>query len=197
MANAAKFKLDPAHSEVGFKIKHLGISTVKGKFKKYDGTFEFDEATGKLENLKATIDAASIDTNEGKRDEHLRSPDFFETKKYPTIEFKSTKVDTAGIKPTKITGDLTMHGMTRPVTLDVTYNGSTKDPWGNTQIGFEATGKVNRKDFGLKWNKALETGGFVVGEDVIIEIAGEATQAAAAAPAAAKKDEPKKDSKKN
>jgi polyisoprenoid-binding protein YceI len=196
MSFAAKYKLDKAHSEVGFKIKHLAISTVKGKFKDFNGSFEFDDKTGKLENLKATMDAASIDTNEPKRDEHLRSPDFFDAKKYPTIEFVATKVENSGTKPTKVHGNLTMHGVTKPVTLDVDYKGVAKDPWGNYRTAFEATGKVNRKDFGLKWNKTLETGGLLVGDEVQIEIAGEATQENEVAPTAAKKDE-KKDSKKN
>ncbi len=173
-AFAAKYKLDIGHGEVGFKIKHLGISTVKGKFKDFGGTFDWDEKAGKLTNLKATIKAASIDTNEPKRDDHLRSPDFFDVAKFPTIEFVSKKVDTSANKPTKIVGDLTMHGVTKEVALDVQYAGSTKDPWGNEHLGFEASGKLNRKDFGLAWNKALETGGLLVGEEVTIEIAGEA-----------------------
>ncbi|MEQ1878200.1 MAG: YceI family protein [Bdellovibrionia bacterium] len=181
-AQAGKFKLDKAHGEVGFKVKHLGISSVRGKFKDFDGAFEWDEKAGKLENLKTTIKAASIDTNEPKRDDHLRGPDFFDTKKFPTIEYVATKVE-GGSKPTKIIGNLTMHGVTKEVPLDVKYEGATKDPWGGEHIGFEATGKVNRKDFGLAWNKTLETGGLLVGEEVWIEIHGEAVPDAKAEPA--------------
>ena len=181
-AQAAKYKLDKAHGEVGFKIKHLGISTVRGKFKDFDGTFDWDDKAGKLENLKATMKTASIDTNEPKRDDHLRSPDFFDAKKYPTIEFTATKVE-GGTKPNKIVGNLNMHGVTKEVTLDVKYEGATKDPWGGEHLGFEATGKINRKDFGLAWNKALETGGLLVGEEVTIEIHGEAVPDAKVEPA--------------
>ncbi|HEX4924644.1 MAG TPA: YceI family protein [Bdellovibrionales bacterium] len=186
-AFAGKYVLDTAHGEVGFKIKHLGISTVRGKFNDFNGTFEWDEATGKLENLKATIKTASIDTNNDKRDDHLRSPDFFNAKKNPTITFTGKKVESANNKPTKIIGDLTMNGITKEVALDVKYEGATKNPWGQDVVGFEATGKVNRKDFGLTWNKTLETGGLLVGEEVTIEIAGEANPEAKPAPPAKKK----------
>jgi polyisoprenoid-binding protein YceI len=182
-AFAGKYKLDTAHGEVGFKVKHLGISTVRGKFKDFAGAFDWDEKTGKLENLTATIKTSTIDTNEPKRDDHLRSPDFFDAKKFPTIEYKATKVETSANKPTKIIGNLTMHGVTKEVPLDVKYEGSTKDPWGNEHIGFEATGKINRKDFGLAWNKTLETGGLLVGEEVTIEIHGEAVPEPKAEPA--------------
>lgn len=169
------YKIDTGHSEVGFKVKHLVVSTVPGKFKEFEGQFKFDDKTGKVEDLQIKIKTASIDTNEPKRDEHLRGKDFFEVEKFPTIEFKSTKVDVAGKKPTSIKGDLTIRGVTKPVTLKVKYNGSVKDPWGNTKVGFEASTKINREDFGLTWNKALETGGVVVGKDVEIVILGEAT----------------------
>ncbi len=148
--------------------------------------------------VEATIDATSINTNEPKRDEHLRSPDFFDTAKYPTITFKSTKVEKAGSN-LKVTGDLTMHGVTKPVVLDV--DGSTaeaKDPWGNTKRGGVATTKINRKDFGLGWNKALEAGGVVVGEEVSITLDLELNKKqapAAAAPAKAAPAKAAKDSK--
>ena len=182
LAFAGKYKLDTSHGEVGFKIKHLAISTVRGKFNDFTGTFDWDEKTGKLENLKTTIKAASIDTNEKKRDEHLRSPDFFDVKKYPTIEFVAKKVEASGNKPTKVIGDLTMHGVTKEIALDVKYEGSTKDPWGGEHLGFEASGKINRKDFGLAWNKTLETGGLLVGDEVTLEIAGEAVPDAKVVP---------------
>ncbi|MGE3975130.1 MAG: YceI family protein [Bdellovibrionales bacterium] len=169
------YKIDPSHSEVGFKVKHLVVSTVPGKFKEFEGNFKFDEKTGKVEDVQFKIKAASIDTNEPKRDEHLRSKDFFEVDKYPTIEFKSTKVETSGKKPTRVHGDLTMHGVTKNVALKLKYNGTIKDPWGNQKLGFEANTKLNREDFNLKWNKALETGGVVVGKEVEIIILGEAT----------------------
>lgn len=185
-ANAStKFTIDTAHSSVGFKIAHLMISSVQGRFDKFEGDFTFDEKTGKVEGLNAKIDLDTVNTNEPKRDAHLKNDDFFgvrskdnalvEAKRWMT--FKSTKVDVKAKKPTKITGDLTLNGVTKPVTLAVVYKGTVKDPWGNTKLGFEATGKINRKDFGLTWNKVLEAGGLAVGEEVAIMIDGEATAA--------------------
>ncbi len=192
---STKYNLDTAHSSITFKVDHLVVSSVTGRFDKFDGTFMFDEKTGELADLNAKIDIDSINTNEAKRDAHLKNPEFFgaRTEKNKLVEakrwmtFKSTKVDKRGLKPTQVTGDLTMNGITKPVTLDVNYKGSVKDPWGNTKLGFEATGKLNRKDFGLTWNKALETGGVVVGEEVAINITGEAAPLAPAETATKKK----------
>ena len=170
-AFAADYEIDPAHSSASFSVKHMMVSTVRGQFNKLSGTFLYDEKNPAKSKLEATIDASSIDTNEPKRDEHLKSPDFFDVAKYPTITFKSTKVEKGAKGHLKVTGDLTMHGVTRPVTLDV--EGPTapaKDPWGNVKVGATATTTVNRKDFGLNWNKALETGGVMVSDEVKITI---------------------------
>lgn len=177
MSFAANYTLDPAHSEVGFSVRHLMISNVKGKFNKYDGKFVFDEKTGKLSGVEVNIDPKSIDTNDDKRDEHLRSPDFFDTAKYSKITFKGDKVESKDGKPVKITGTLTMRGVTKPVTLDIDYRGTITDPWGNEKIGFGLTGKINRKDWGVSWNKALDKGGVTVGDDVAVNIEAEATKA--------------------
>lgn len=171
---AESYKLDESHTQVGFKIKHLVISTVSGRFNKFEGEFNFDESTGKVEDLKVKIEAASIDTNEPDRDKHLKSVDFFEVEKFPSLTFVGKSVTYSGKKPTEIKGDLTIHGVTKPTTLAVTFNGKTTDPWGNQRIAFEATSKVNRKDFGLKWNKSLDQGGVMIADDVNIVLEGEA-----------------------
>lgn len=189
-AFAADYEIDPAHSSASFSVKHMMVSTVRGQFNKLSGTFLYDERNPSKSKLEATIDASSIDTNEPKRDEHLKSPDFFDVAKYPTITFKSTKVEKGAKGHLKVTGDLTMHGVTKPVTLDV--EGPTapaKDPWGNVKVGATATTTVNRKDFGLNWNKALETGGVMVSDEVKITIDAELGQKKApeVAPASATK----------
>ena len=158
------------HSSIGFKIKHLAISNVPGKFTKYSGTFEYDPNNVAASKADATIEIASIDTEEIKRDDHLRSADFFDIKNFPQMTFKSKEVHPSGKDSFKVNGDLTIRGITKPVTLDVTYNGEVTDPWGNVKAGFSATTNINRKDFGLTWNKVLETGGLVVGEEVKIAI---------------------------
>ena len=181
-AKAATYQIDTTHSEVGFKVKHLVVSSVKGRFDKFEGGFNFDDKTGVLSDVNAKIDITTINTNEPDRDKHLKNPDFFgatdkdgkivEANRW--ITFKSTKVETKDKKPTKVTGQLTMHGVTKDVVLSVTYNGAIKDPWGNQKIGFSAETKINRKDFNLSYNKALEAGGVMIGEDVSITIEGEA-----------------------
>ena len=171
---AESYKLDESHTQVGFKIKHLVISTVSGRFNKFEGGFNFDEKTGKLENLNVKIDASSIDTNEPDRDKHLKSADFFDVEKFPSLTFVGKNVTYSGKKPTEVKGDLTIHGVTKEVTLAVGFNGKTIDPWGNQRVAFEANSKVNRKDFGLKWNKSLDQGGVMIADDVSILIEGEA-----------------------
>lgn len=171
---AASYKLDESHTQVGFKIKHLVISTVSGRFNKFSGTFEFDPKKGEIEKLNVEIDSASIDTNEPDRDKHLKSPEFFDIEKFPKLTFTSKKTTTKDNKPTKLDGELTIHGVKKNVTLDVDYKGSTVDPWGNERIAFEASTQVNRKDFGLKWNKSLDKGGVMIADDVKIVIEGEA-----------------------
>jgi polyisoprenoid-binding protein YceI len=184
---ATDFKLDVSHSEVGFKVSHLMVSKVSGKFKEFDGSFNFDEKTKTLENLKTTIKVGSIDTSDAKRDDHLKSADFFDAGKNAEMTFKQTKKAVVKEKKaTTVEGELTLKGVTKPVKLQVTYNGVVTDPWGNRKVGFEASGKVKRKDFNITWNKNLDGGGVVVGDDVEIQIAGEATAQNAAATEAKK-----------
>ncbi len=165
------WKLDPAHSSADFKVRHMMISNVKGSFSGLSGTLTEHTVDSTLSSVDASIDVATVTTGDPQRDGHLKSADFFEVEKYPTMAFKSTKVERKGEAEYRVTGDLTLHGVTKPVVLDV--EGPTapgKDPWGNTRIGISATGKINRKDFGLNWNAALETGGILVGEDVHITV---------------------------
>jgi len=171
---ARTFKIDPSHTNIGFEISHLVIATVEGRFDKFEGTFDFDEQSGKLNNLSVEIDSTSINTNEPDRDKHLRSDDFFKTATNPKLTFKSTQVDYNGNKPHKIHGELTMAGVTQPVTLDVNYKGLVNDPWGNEKLVFDAKTVINRKQWGINWNKTLDKGGLAVGEDVTIIIKGQA-----------------------
>lgn len=161
--------IDKSHSEVGFSIKHMMISNVKGKFHEFDADIEYDTKNKKFESLSATVEATSIDTGIEKRDNHLRSADFFEVSKFPNITFEMTSYSASGDEGV-MTGDLTIHGVTKSVKLDVTVNGTIKDNSGNTRIGFTLEGKINRKDFGLTWNKIVEAGGFAVGDKVKITI---------------------------
>jgi len=170
-ACASTWTIDPEHSNVGFKVRHLMVSNVKGSFEKHTGTVEIDDKDITKSKVEVIIDTNSINTNVQKRDEHLRNADFFDVAKYPTMTFVSKKVATAGKDKLKVTGDLTLHGVTKQVVLDV--EGPTKeskDPWGNIRKGATATTKINRKDFGLVWNKALETGGVAVGEEITITL---------------------------
>ncbi len=165
------WSVDKSHAKIGFTVEHLVVSDVEGNFKKFDGTLVQPNAadfTGST--VEFTIDANSLDTDEEKRDAHLRSADFFDVAKYPTITFKSTSFTKSGANTYKVTGNLTMHGVTKVVTLDVVYKGTAKDPWGNTHAGFKTTTKIVRKDFGLTYNAALEAGGMVIGETVDILI---------------------------
>jgi len=159
----AKWTLDPAHAEVGFKVKHLMINNVKGTFKTF--TVDVETAADDFKDAKIhfTADIASINTGNEQRDGHLKGADFFDAEKHPQIIFEATHY--AG---DKLEGNLTIASTTKPVTLHVIFGGITKDPWGNTKAGFEVTGKINRKDFGIGWNAPLETGGVVVGEEVTI-----------------------------
>ena len=173
-AIAGTYKLDESHTQVGFKIKHLVISTVSGRFNKFEGGFEFDQAKGEVKGLSVAIQTASVDANEPDRDKHLKSPDFFDVAKFPTMTFSGTRTITSSNKPTQIEGELTIHGIKKSVTVDVDFKGSTVDPWGNERIAFEASTKVNRKDYGLKWNKNLDKGGVMIADEVKILIEGEA-----------------------
>ena len=179
-ATAATWDLDPAHTSVQFSVRHLMVSNVRGEFGKVSGTVQADEADPTRSKIEAEIDAASIDTRIEKRDTHLRSADFLDVAKYPKITFVSTKIEPAGAEHFKVSGDLTLHGVTRPVVLDV--QGPTpeiKDPWGKTRAGAQATTTIKRKDFGITWNQALDAGGVAVGDEVTITIDVEATKRAA------------------
>ena len=158
--------LDPTHSEVQFKVKHLVISTVTGSFKQFEGEAATEGES--FDNAKVRFSAKidSIDTNQAQRDEHLKSADFFDAATYPELTFVSTSFEKQGEGEYKITGDLTLHGVTKPVTFDVEYGGQAGDFYGNQKAGFEVTGKINRKDFGLTWNGVTEAGSIVVSEDV-------------------------------
>jgi polyisoprenoid-binding protein YceI len=177
IAFATDWQIDPAHTNVEFSVRHLMISNVRGDFNKVAGTVTSDGQNPEAVKIDAVIDAGSIDTRIEKRDQHLKSADFLNVEKFPTIEFKSKKVVANGAGKWKVTGDLTLHGVTKEVVLDV--EGPTteiKDPMGNTRAGASATTKISRKDFGLTWNKALETGGVMVGDEVEITIDVEAVQ---------------------
>jgi polyisoprenoid-binding protein YceI len=169
--NTVTWKIDPAHSHAEFKVKHMMISNVKGSFSSVTGTFLEDTADPTRNQIDATIDVGTISTGDAQRDAHLKSPDFFHHELHPVMTFKSTKVVKKGEEEYAVTGDLTLHGVTKPVTFAVEGPSAPgKDPWGNTRIGLSATTKINRKDFDLSWNAALETGGILVGEDVQISL---------------------------
>lgn len=170
-ASTITWKLDPAHSSAEFKIKHMMISNVKGSFSGLTGTLIEDKNDPTRSTVEATIDIGTISTGDAQRDAHLKSADFFDQEKHPHMTFKSTRVEKKAEGEYAVTGDLTLHGVTKPVTFAVEGPSAPgKDPWGNTRIGLSATGKINRKDFGLTWNAALETGGILVGEDVQITL---------------------------
>lgn len=172
---AATYQLDPSHTQIHFTIPHLMVFKVRGNFNDFAGTVEADSSGSALLAASATIKTASIDTRNKKRDDHLRSADFFDAGKYPEISFTSKKVTGSGSDIT-VVGDLTIKGITKEVTLTGGFLGAATDPWGNKRAGFEATGKINRFDYDLAWNKALETGGVVVGEEVEIGLEIEAVQ---------------------
>ncbi|MCX5794449.1 MAG: YceI family protein [Elusimicrobia bacterium] len=170
-AGAAEvYDIDPAHSTVGFKIKHLGITTVPGKFAKFKGTVTLDKHESAAARVEAVIDAASIDTGIEARDKHLKSPDFFDVGKYPELKFVSTRISKMKGDKFVMEGELTMHGVTKPVKLDAVFGGEVNDPWGGHRAACSATGSLNRKDFGLAWNKVMEAGGLMVGEQVQLAI---------------------------
>jgi len=170
-ASVTSWNIDSAHAAAEFKVRHMMISNVKGVIKGISGVLTEHATDASLSSVDATLDVSTLNTGEAQRDAHLKSGDFLELEKYPTITFKSTNVVHKGDAEYAVTGDLTIHGVTKPVTLAV--EGPTpqhKDPWGNTRIGLSATTKINRKDFGLNWNATLETGGILVGEDVHITL---------------------------
>ena len=169
--------LDASHSEVGFSVRHLGISKTRGRFGTFSGTLQIDADVPENSSVEVEIDATSIDTKDAGRDEHLRGADFFDAEQFPTLTFRSTSVRGEGTDWT-VEGELTIRGVTRPVVLDTELVGLEKDPWGNDRVGFAATTEVNREDFGLTWNAALETGGVLVGKTVKIHLDVEAVKAA-------------------
>jgi polyisoprenoid-binding protein YceI len=162
------WQLDPAHTQVEFSAKHMMITTVRGRFGEFSAVAELDESDLTKSTVEFTIQTASLDTRQEQRDAHLRSPEFFDVENYPTITFKSTSVKSLGRDRYEVTGDLTVKGVTKPETFEVTSEGHAKDPWGKEHHGFTVTGKIDRKDFGLNWNVALETGGWLVGDDIKI-----------------------------
>jgi polyisoprenoid-binding protein YceI len=173
-ATLTTWKLDPAHSHAEFKVKHMMISNVKGSFNGLSGTLTEHTTDATLSSVEASIDVATVNTGDAQRDAHLKSADFFDVEKYPTMTFKSTSVKPNGDGGYNVTGDLSLHGQTRQQTFVVDGPSAPgKDPWGNTRIGLSATAKISRKDFGLNWNAALETGGILVGDDVQITIEAE------------------------
>ena len=165
------YTIDPTHSTAGFKVRHLMVANVKGEFSGVTGTVVYDAENPANSKVEAKIDATTVHTRDEQRDGHLKSADFFDVEKYPTITFVSTKVEKTGDSEAKVTGDLTIHGVTKEVVLDVEGPApEAKDPWGNTRSGASATTKINRTDFGLVWNAALETGGVLVGEQVSLTL---------------------------
>ena len=183
--SAAQYNIDPAHSEIIFKVKHLGISTVTGHFLKFAGTFDVDAKNVKATKGNATIEASSINTGMDKRDEHLKSPDFFDVAKFPDLKYVSKEVRKVSEKDStcELVGDLTMHGVTKEIILTVKGGGIAIDPWGNERAAFSATGHVNRKDFGLVWSKTMDNGSLVVSENVDIVLSFEGMRTLPPAPA--------------
>lgn len=169
-ASIQTYKVDPSHSRAGFSVRHMGLSKVKGQFDNFSATVTMEP--GNLESLAATavIDPKSISTGEDKRDQHLRSADFFDTDSFDEIRFESTGVSDVKGDKFALHGNLTMHGVTKPITLNAELLGEGKDPWGNTRVAFEASQTINRKDFGLNWNTVLEAGGLLVSESVAIQL---------------------------
>jgi polyisoprenoid-binding protein YceI len=174
-----RWDIDVGHSAIHFWVRHLVISKVHGRFAKWSGTIELDAQDLTRSSVEVKIDAASIDTQVADRDTHLRSPDFLDVAKYPELSFRSRKIEKAGAGY-RVTGDLTLHGVTRQVVLDAEFGGTAKDPWGNERSAFEAKTTLDRRDYGLTWNAALEAGGVLVGEKVEISLEVEAVKKAAA-----------------
>jgi polyisoprenoid-binding protein YceI len=170
---AGRWTIDPAHSQVHFVVRHMMISKVRGSFREFSGTIDIDEIPERS-RVEAIIRADSIDTGDPERDRHLRSPEFLDVEHYPDIRFRSASVRPGDTDHWKLTGDLTIRGVTRPITLLVEYCGTATDPWGNTRAAFLASGEINREDFDITWNQALEAGGFLVGKGVKVEVDVEA-----------------------
>lgn len=171
------WKLDPSHSNAEFAVKHMMIATVKGTFADVSGEVALDEQNPRRSRVSVQIPTSTVDTREAKRDGHLKSGDFFDVEKYPTMAFESTAVEPVGDGQFRVTGDLTIRDVTKPVVLEVVEEGRGRDPWGGERVGYSATTKINREDFGLTWNVALETGGVLVSKDVKIQLDVQAVKA--------------------
>ena len=175
----SSWNLDTVHSGINFTVRHMVVSKVRGRFARFSGTVALDESDLTRSSVEATIDAASIDTGTAQRDDHLRSADFLDVERFPEIRFLSTRIEKVSGDRYRLTGELTIHGVTRSVALEAEYGGRGKDPWGNERVGFTAKGAIDRKDFGLVWNQALETGGVLVSARVDLELEVQAVRAAA------------------
>jgi polyisoprenoid-binding protein YceI len=182
-----QYSIDSTHSEIGFTARHMVFAKVRGQFKSWTGKVEYDAKDPTRSKVSAEIEVASIDTREPKRDQHLLSADFFDVEQYPKLTFESTRIASKGGGAYELTGNLTIHGVTREVTLDAQLSGNGKDPWGNQRLGFSIEGSINRSDFGLRWNQVLETGGVLVSEkiDLNVEVQVVATEATSTASASA------------
>jgi polyisoprenoid-binding protein YceI len=174
------WNIDTAHTGISFSVRHMVVSKVRGRFAKYSGSLRIDEDDMTRSGVEVTIDAASLDSGVPERDTHLRSPDFFDVEKFPELRFRSKRIEKVEDARYRLVGDLTIRDVTRELSLDFEYGGRAKDPWGNERAGFVASAALDRKDFGLKWNQALEAGGVLVGDRVDIEIEVQAVKAAAA-----------------
>jgi polyisoprenoid-binding protein YceI len=172
---ATTWTFDPTHSQIGFSVRHMMVSKVRGEFTKWTGSLDFDAARPEATKVAVTIDAASIDTHEPQRDGHLRSPDFFDAEKFPTLTFTSTRIERDG-EHYRVTGDLTIRGVSRPVVLDAEFGGQVTDMQGNTRAGFSAKTSIDRKDYGLVWNMVLEAGGIAVADKIEITLEVEAVK---------------------
>jgi polyisoprenoid-binding protein YceI len=177
----ASYTIDTAHSEIGFSVRHMMFAKVRGQFKTWNATLAYDPASPAKSTIRVEVETASIDTREEKRDAHLRSADFFDAEKFPRMTFASKRIEARGTGRYAVAGDLTIKDVTREVVLDVEQTGTGKDPWGNDRLGFSARATINRTDFGLKWNQALETGGMLVSDKVEIEIETQVVESKAAA----------------
>lgn len=179
------FQIDPSHSTIQFSVRHMMVSKARGTFDKWSGNVNLNPEHPEQTTVEITIEADSINTKDPQRDGHLKSPDFFAVEQYPAITFKSTSVEVTGKETAKLNGDLTIRGVSKPAVLNVEFQGSAKSPWGTTNYGFSGTTKINREDWGLNWNAALESGGWLVGKEVQIDIELELIQVAEPAATAA------------
>ena len=172
-----KWEIDASHSSIAFWVRHMVVAKVHGQFTRWSGNLELDTSSLATSKVDIRIDAASIDTRDPQRDAHLRAPDFLDVEAHPHIDFKSSRIERVGAETYRVVGDLTIHGVTRAITLDAEYGGRAKDPWGGERAGFSAKTKLDRKDFGLQWNQVLEAGGVLVGETIDVTIELEAKKA--------------------